>query len=280
MAFAFSAQAQTTVTSFAPTTNMLPKVWYENDVRTGGVASIVDLTGVGGDLENFQPLEIGAAKITTDNTTAAKAEVGVGDDYGAPADIFDTLAAQYSWYKENVGAPAPAPSLKLAFFNPVCDDPASAGDCFGSLVYEVYQQAGGNPPTTDTWAIETIDKDNGLFWWTGGFGQPNGGGGCPCRTLAEWLALFSSDFSDSSLVRVSIGVGSNNPGQVGCFDDVSISHAFGDGYNEAYDFEPAPPANTAECKDGGWSTFNKPKFRNQGDCVSFVATGGKPRHNK
>jgi hypothetical protein len=29
------------------------------------------------------------------------------------------------------------------------------------------------------------------------------------------------------------------------------------------------------CKNGGWKTFSNPSFKNQGDCVSFFATGGK-----
>jgi hypothetical protein len=33
------------------------------------------------------------------------------------------------------------------------------------------------------------------------------------------------------------------------------------------------PATRAECKDGGWRSFGV--FRNQGDCVSYVATGGR-----
>jgi hypothetical protein len=33
------------------------------------------------------------------------------------------------------------------------------------------------------------------------------------------------------------------------------------------------PATKEECKNGGWRSF--PGFKNQGDCVSFVATGGK-----
>lgn len=33
------------------------------------------------------------------------------------------------------------------------------------------------------------------------------------------------------------------------------------------------PETTQGCKYGGWRNF--PGFRNQGDCVSFVATGGK-----
>jgi hypothetical protein len=33
------------------------------------------------------------------------------------------------------------------------------------------------------------------------------------------------------------------------------------------------PTSKDRCKDGGWRTFGV--FKNQGDCVSFVATGGK-----
>ena len=33
------------------------------------------------------------------------------------------------------------------------------------------------------------------------------------------------------------------------------------------------PSTKAQCKDGGWRAF--PQFKNQGDCVSYVATKGK-----
>jgi hypothetical protein len=35
-----------------------------------------------------------------------------------------------------------------------------------------------------------------------------------------------------------------------------------------------PPVSKAQCKQGGWISFGT-LFKNQGDCVSFVATGGK-----
>jgi hypothetical protein len=40
---------------------------------------------------------------------------------------------------------------------------------------------------------------------------------------------------------------------------------------------PAGPGPTSKdaCKNGGWRNFTNPAFKNQGDCVSFVATGGK-----
>lgn len=31
------------------------------------------------------------------------------------------------------------------------------------------------------------------------------------------------------------------------------------------------PTSKYECKDGGWQRFDNPRFRNQGECVSFVA---------
>lgn len=36
-----------------------------------------------------------------------------------------------------------------------------------------------------------------------------------------------------------------------------------------------PPTSKDQCKKGGWKTFTFPSFKNQGDCVSYVATHGK-----
>lgn len=37
----------------------------------------------------------------------------------------------------------------------------------------------------------------------------------------------------------------------------------------------AEPATTADCRTGLWSNYSLLKFKNQGDCVSFVVTGGR-----
>ena len=39
-------------------------------------------------------------------------------------------------------------------------------------------------------------------------------------------------------------------------------------------FSPPLPTSTAQCMQGGWENFGT-TFKNQGDCVSFVASGGK-----
>jgi hypothetical protein len=41
-----------------------------------------------------------------------------------------------------------------------------------------------------------------------------------------------------------------------------------------------PPTSKDQCKDGGWKSFNNPTFKNQGQCVSFVASHGEKQHNQ
>jgi hypothetical protein len=40
-------------------------------------------------------------------------------------------------------------------------------------------------------------------------------------------------------------------------------------------FAPNGPSTTADCKAGGWRSYSSPSFKNQGDCVSWVATHRK-----
>jgi len=40
-----------------------------------------------------------------------------------------------------------------------------------------------------------------------------------------------------------------------------------------------PPTSKDQCMKSGWAAFNNPSFKNQGGCVSFVATGGKNAAN-
>ena len=41
-----------------------------------------------------------------------------------------------------------------------------------------------------------------------------------------------------------------------------------------------PPTSKAACKHGGWKTFNNPTFKNQGQCVSYVASHGRKHHHQ
>ena len=218
-----------TVTSIAGSGNTDPLVWFEFGTCDGGTTSIVNLTGAGGDLENLQPLPVGAALLTTDGNTNSKAEIGVLLPPLLANPVLPLAELDYSYHKVNVGAPAPAPSIKITLWNPACP---SGGDCFGTLVYEPYVQGAGNPPT-DTWTSLAIGYDTGGgdgpntggFWWTGGFGAPNTAGGPPYQSLHEWqdqFNAFNSDFAGAIVLALSVGVGSFNLDQVGFFDRVRL----------------------------------------------------------
>ena len=46
------------------------------------------------------------------------------------------------------------------------------------------------------------------------------------------------------------------------------------------DTQVGPPTSKSSCKNGGWKTFTSPKFKNQGQCVSYVASHGRKQHHK
>jgi len=44
-------------------------------------------------------------------------------------------------------------------------------------------------------------------------------------------------------------------------------------------FAPAAPSTKDDCKNGKWRQYTSPRFKNEGDCVSWVATHGKNAPN-
>jgi hypothetical protein len=62
-------------------------------------------------------------------------------------------------------------------------------------------------------------------------------------------------------------------GFTGYLDKVTVGVSNGD--TTTFDFEPTvgPPTDKDQCKGDGWKQFNTPKFKNQGDCVSYTNKG-------
>jgi hypothetical protein len=70
------------------------------------------------------------------------------------------------------------------------------------------------------------------------------------------------------VLGIGANVGSFNPGY-----DVGVD---GIEFNDTtWNFEIPPPMTSTkdDCKNGGWETYGV--FKNQGDCVSWIATGGR-----
>jgi len=199
--------------------------WDRTLIAAGGTAEIVSLAGKGGNLEGNAPLPTGAARLTTTNDNASRAEVQFIPDggFGLVSDIFNNdLSFSYSMFKGATGAAFPAPTLKLQFYN---ENPALGQGGYTQLIFEPSWNMPGSEGsstavTSGDWLDFTVNLNSGLFWTSGGFGQANGAGGPPLLTLDGWQSTFNADFANANLFGMSIGLGSYNPDQIGYFDNV------------------------------------------------------------
>lgn len=212
--------------------------WERSDVRAGGTAEIVDLSGQGGNLENNAPSPSGAAMLTTGNSNGDKAEVGTAGNFGTVGSFINGGALSYDFYKDAAvnGNPSATAAIKLSVLNS-----GFAGDGFGTFVYEpTWNLAAAGVSTavpTGQWLNASIDGATGNFWHTGIFGAGNqAGDGSDGFTLSDWVSLFGNDLLNASIVGISVGVGTYNVDQIAYFDNVKYSNG---NINNVYDFEVA-----------------------------------------
>ena len=224
------------------------------DTRPGGnVQFVSDATAPGG---------TGALRLTTNNTTTAKAQYM----HATSTPIGDINDLGYWTRQVSASFAGGDPSYQLVMCLNGVD---TGGNCLGftTLVYEPYQNGGVTPGVWQHW-----DVDAGQFWSSRTVVCPSGGvtaggGGAPFYTLSGIEAMCPN----ASAVGFGVNVGSNNPG----YDVYTDLFTFND---RTYDFEVfSAPSDKAQCKDGGWQTFNpnrpEGRFKNQGDCVQFFNTG-------
>jgi hypothetical protein len=86
-------------------------------------------------------------------------------------------------------------------------------------------------------------------------------------TYQDALALLGSHTVTGIQLVVDSGWAFADAEQTILVDNVRIN-------GTTYTFT-ATPRTSSECKNGGWKTFTELGFKNQGDCVSYVATGGR-----
>jgi hypothetical protein len=89
-------------------------------------------------------------------------------------------------------------------------------------------------------------------------------GGTPASTLYDLYIIFDEG-NDLT--------GNGTPGLVH-IDNISV--------NNQVVGSPTSPTSKDDCKNGGWQNMldaNGKSFKNQGDCVSYIATGGKNQGN-
>jgi hypothetical protein len=136
------------------------------------------------------------------------------------------------------------------------------------LTFEPVYQTSQGTVTMNTW--QHWDAQQGL-WWSDAMGGPP-----PLFTLASYVASHP----DARILNVGgggviLGAGCGGAAWtnfVGNADKLTIGVG---GTNTTYDFEAAAAPSTtptakSQCKNGGWRSFTAPRFKNQGQCVSFV----------
>lgn len=131
----------------------------------------------------------------------------------------------------------------------------------GRLVFEPYQN--GHVVVGQGW--QSWSPLDGIWWATSDPGKSL----CPISAPCMWARVLQlwPDASINGVLLFKAGSGwSSFDGNVDAFT-IGV-----DGDTTTYNFENGP-ANKDDCKNGGWQAFDS--FKNQGDCVSYVATGGK-----
>lgn len=140
----------------------------------------------------------------------------------------------------------------------------------GRLVYEPYQNGTVIPETWQEW-----DALAGTWWASGAPGSTICPQSDPCTT-EEVLAAFPDSAIRAEVGNVNFKAGGPWAGGFdGYVDAFTIGTVAG---STTFDFEgsePAPemPSNKDDCKKGGWEAYGV--FKNQGDCVSYVASGNR-----
>ena len=200
---------------------------------------------------------------------------------GQPLSAVD--AVSYSTYRANSSTMASfvAPALNMA----ICSGGLSGATCTGytTLVWEPVYAFGttansNNPIVNDTWQTwNALAQTNTSY--TGGWWSTRVIPGVP-QAFSSFVSLAEIQTANPNAAILSFGVNVGH-GPTGTFSGNADALTLGlNGTTTIYNFEHAVTlAGQDQCKDGGWMTSTSPTFKNQGDCVSFLAPDSKTHPN-
>ncbi|REL37676.1 hypothetical protein DYD21_07785 [Rhodohalobacter sp. SW132] len=237
--------------------NNLGVDWFSDETREGGALAWVTDYGAPAGLGEY------AIELSTVDEIASKANIRYELSEGVS--LGDVTELSY-WTYQHEGPGLAAVSYQLYV---VFDD-----DSWTWLVYEPYWQNGvANPDPVEPkiWQHQSDIADEGIFWssHTAG-GLDAGNGGDPFYTLDDVVGFETG----ATVTAIALNLGSGNPAWTVAADGVNFN-------GKVFNFESlATPEDKAECKNGGWENLvdeDGNGFRNQGDCVSYVASEGKSR---
>lgn len=137
------------------------------------------------------------------------------------------------------------------------------------------ESAAGTVEGTKTITASPFNKGACYNYGTEPFDRPNDFAGQAGAQLTYEAIITLPDgtsYRDTGTSRVVMNFCNN---QIGC--GTSTSNQFTETYvSTGLELLPPPaPTSKADCKNGGWQNYPALGFKNQGDCVSFVATEGR-----
>jgi hypothetical protein len=257
IALPFAVHAAPTTVVVTPTNT---QGWSTSDTRPGGdVNYVLDPTAPG--MPNA-----GALQLTTDSTTTAKAQY-LHDTNTALSSV---TKLSYATKQNSAGFVGGDASYQLA----TCLGGVVGTTCTGftTFVYEPYENGTVTPGVWQSWDVAA-----GQMWSSRSYTDgancivTAGGGGAPFYTLADLQTRCPSAVA----VGFGVNIGSNNPSYNVESDLVNFN-------GTTYNFEPYVAVSDKDaCKNDGWKTqvdANGNGFKNQGACVSYVASAGKSQH--
>jgi hypothetical protein len=144
----------------------------------------------------------------------------------------------------------------------------------GRLVYEPYQNGTVTPFSWQTW-----DALQGEWWASGAPGNTTCPQSNPC-TMVEVLTAYPDAGVRADVGNIQFKAGGPWTGGFTGYVDALLVGVGGE--TTTFDFEAVDPlvlpTSKDDCKNGGWADFNNPTFKNQGECVSLVASQGRSAH--
>lgn len=225
--------------------------WSTADTRPGGTVSYVT------DNSADAPYPSGALQLTTDSTTAAKAQYM----HAGSGSINDVTELSY-YTKQVSGPPTADPSYQLGI--------NTAGG-FTTLVFEPYWNTAQGPVVNGVW--QKWNVASGLFWSSKTVTCSNGvlvagAGGPPLYTLQQVQTMCP----EATVVDFGVNIGTYNPDYVVRTDGVDFN-------GTTYNFELTnTPNDKDQCKNGGYVNYTDQTgaaFKNQGQCVSWTNGRGQ-----
>jgi hypothetical protein len=203
--------------------------------------------------------------IETPTDGADKATVLTYEFVGEPLSSIETLGYRSLVTGESAADVRQAPALNIEIDRN--GGTLEPGD-YATLVWEPLYA--GESTAAGEWLTRSPSTSDGGWWSTRNVPVATGVAGAlgfPSFT-AGWDEVQAA-LPAATVLRIGINQGSGNPGLVSEVDLLRVNET-------VYDFGLAPTRKD-QCKSGGWTAFEAPAFRNQGDCVSFVASQSRNR---